>query len=535
MSIINESENTFPYRDSSVSSNEIPSNNQNIKLKYIVKVKRGAFWSERVMVIEENKVQYFKRSGEKRFDENIIDCNLINEENITDLKKHTVILVSKNKKFEDVKLKNDEAYIINKDGKAYCDKPNLTDFIKDFKLAQAKIISNSKFGRSAEKISKIMEKEKNLKKSLSIDLSTDSEFKLTSEEVDNYYLDSQKEYEGIQIKYKNINQTSNFIESSKNESKESFHCMRIEKVISNSLDVPLTEIFKTFLNQNFDSTINFNSSEISTNTNLDYLNCIFNKKSDFLNEKISITDQIQSNNLESIKKDKKGNLVLETLCLLSLNLFFKGFDNNFLLINGITFIFLIILIFLNKPLILKKDQLYHHNNAIVKITNFLNFSFTDIVEFFSSSKKTKDFMENLYSIDDYNKEALKLTFMEGSKEIVLNIKRLAVKRKNLFLIGEFITNDLIKLTSIECFNEYYCKISVFLSMDSCNKHCVPEVFISNTLNSINMILAYFNKREFNELTKNLNSIEINNLLLRSNSTVEKAKSTGKKISIYDFK
>jgi hypothetical protein len=81
-------------------------------LSFTVKIKRGIAWSVRRIELDREKVKYFNpKDNELRFSERIDDCNLI-EKHSDNIKKYSLKLVSKTKKFDDVKISCDDKEVL---------------------------------------------------------------------------------------------------------------------------------------------------------------------------------------------------------------------------------------------------------------------------------------------------------------------------------------------------------------------------------------------------------------------------------------
>jgi hypothetical protein len=96
----------------SQSSNQILGKGAVNSLSFTVKIKRGIAWSVRRIELDREKVRYFNpKDNELRFDQRIDDCNLI-EKHSDNIKKYSLKLVSKTKKFDDVKISCDDKEVL---------------------------------------------------------------------------------------------------------------------------------------------------------------------------------------------------------------------------------------------------------------------------------------------------------------------------------------------------------------------------------------------------------------------------------------
>jgi hypothetical protein len=81
-------------------------------LSFTVKIKRGIAWSVRRVELDRERFRYFNpKDNELRFNEKIDDCNLI-EKHTDNIKKYSLKLISKTKKFDDVKISSDDKEVL---------------------------------------------------------------------------------------------------------------------------------------------------------------------------------------------------------------------------------------------------------------------------------------------------------------------------------------------------------------------------------------------------------------------------------------
>lgn len=542
-------------------------------LKFLVKLKRGAFWSERILVLTDTKLMYFKRDGEKRFDEDLSSCKISSEQFSGELKKHTIIISSTNNKFEDIKLINDESNMSSNNGVVTLIKPGLSDFVKEFNQIKMSSVDKEEKLRNTEKFSTQKVNREDISKKLAFSESktekTDNEsnFDLSASNVnDNLLLKSITPVKHISssavlgnqnnesndiIDKSNViineNTMSNQKVSSQNTSTSThIHHMKMDKVIYNSVDIPLTEIFKTFICEPDICNDSMYGSKISSNFNLDLMAKL--PKYDEISNLTVISEMEKNINEISANENKnyKSSLVLISGIMLHYLLTTVYFKKPLELFNiyeldkmtvivSMLLVILLYKIFFSKYNELetrstnelykeyKESAIHFSNDATIKASYYYPHSFNTLVDFFKSYHNTKEYMKNLEQIDDTKKEeGLIYSMNNGSKDKIIKfkVKRIAIKRNSLFIIAEYVNNDLLKMTTVEKVlrneeneneNEIsFCKVSMFIPINVIIKHKIPETFIYNSLESLQIIEQIFLKNNFNSLPSDLNQITILN-------------------------
>lgn len=296
-------------------------NFSNIKEKvkiFSIKVKRGIFWSERIACIKNNMFVYYNYSGEKRFEHAISDCVLKIVSSINS-KEAEGVLLSKSKKFTEIRIKDGIKYdkkinnglrgilieleikkeelnrysrliekrisidALNKDfdnlNSVRCSDSNVTDLVgfKEY---------TSNFNKITDKI--INDSFKNDKKISENDSLYEDCLEINNLEDKNCFKESKTSIDisnniNIDVNYNekvNINacNSNNKINMLNNEDtkKKSFLCVSIPKAIFKSNDVPITEIYKSCINEPELKVINKDNSRISFNRSIECLNNFHN-------------------------------------------------------------------------------------------------------------------------------------------------------------------------------------------------------------------------------------------------------------------
>ena len=543
-----------------------------IFLKFLVKLKRGAFWSERILVLTEKKLMYFKKDGEKRFDEDISSCKISSEQFSNEIKKHTIIISSTNSKFDDIKLINDESNMSSTNGVVSLIKPGLSDFIKEFNTLKNNSNNKEEKIRNTEKFStqKINRDEisKKLEFSESKIETTDNEsnFDLTNSKKDDNIINSKSEIltpinhisSSALINSKNnetdIIDSNNLVLLEKNQSNSKvntqtasthIHHMKMDKVIYNSSEIPLTEILKTFICEPEICCDAFFGSKITSNFNLDLLRKIPKPyELSYLTEISNIEEQINDVSLNE-NKNHKSSLIL-IISILSYNLISSlNFNNNDfnlytfvtenLLNISILLFALIVFLFFSKSNELevrsvgemckeyKEKSLHFSTDSTLKVSYYFQHSFNTLVDFFKSYQNTKEYMKNIENIDDSKKEeGLIYVMNNGTKDKVVRfkVKRIAIKRNSLFIIAEYVNNDLLKMIVVEKVSRNeetetnqeinFSKVSVFIPVNVTLKHKIPETFIHNSIESLHLVDQLFLRNNMNSIPQDLNQLLILN-------------------------
>ena len=592
-------ENTNKKLKNEGEENKEEKSNKNFKAKYFIKVKRGAFWSERIVVLNENLIQYFKSEGEKRFEEKLITCNLEKEENSKDPLKHLIVLTSKKDAFEDVKLMNSDKNFEKKNGKVTKTRAGLEEFIFDFNDLTKRIIGEKAKLRNTinetkekEKIEKVMkEKENENEKSVkdenvksitqssqieSIPLTTESVILHKEETIDSNANANDGADATQEADYTDISLKAEKKPSHQNQNK--VFCMKVEKVVNDSIKIPLTEILKTLVNEPEEEFKYVNNVRISSNHSLNDLN-YFTTIVENYNKPIVEKHNEECLELLAEQQNETRNIfIISFLCFLYLLIFQLDFSNNelgeeshtnpsfssitekgnFLMSNHLKLIFLLVAFifsfislfifrgktreeleskqFMYKPVYSSIDS-----NSVIKLTSFINENFKDTIEFFSNSKYSKEYLKNLdnISIGETEKDGLEYSFTENSSKISyidgksvmkslfgekeknkdsklnFKVKRLALKRKDLFIIGEFAGNNLLKLTCVESAGEgvEFCKVSVFIPLRTVIKNELSEVILNSLIDSLDLVLNFFQNKNFNETISSPGVLEMNNFFL----------------------
>lgn len=378
-------------------------------------------------------------------------------------------------------------------------------------------------------------------------------------------------------------------------------CMTLENIINNSIKVPLTEIYKTLINEKEESFSYYNNSRISSNKNLESLNNLTTLIDYHHQKKLKLTNELILHNSKQTNFLIEDNLILLFGCLLiSLSFCLR---NNDIFMPSISLIalslaFILLCIIINKKRMsnintssansnvkglfstkLSSDLLKKKisPNSIIKLSSFINEEAKEVSNLFSNGKLAKEYSKYLISVNDSSEGGLEYTyqntFVEGEEgETKIVIKRLALKRKNLFLIGEFIKDDLLKLIAIESYetpeniektsildtstlnttttsingeNESdITKVSIYLSLDTVFKNNLPDTIEASFLESLDLVYNYFNLRNFNEIITNSNVLELNNALIRealidsnekNNKNIRSVSQIIDRSSLYEFK
>lgn len=545
-----------------------------IFLKFLVKLKRGAFWSERILVLTDKKLMYFKKDGEKRFDEDISSCKISSEQFSNEIKKHTITISSTNNKFDDIKLINDESNMSSTNGVVSLIKPGLSDFIKEFNALKNNSNNKEEKIRNTEKFSTQKINRDDISKKLEFSESkietTDNEsnFDLTNSKKVDTITNSKNEIltptnhisSSAIINSKNyetdIIDSSNLVSLEKNQSNSKansqststhIHHMKMDKVIYNSSEIPLTEILKTFICEPEICCGSLFGSKITSNFNLDLLRKIPKPyELSYLSEISNIEEQINDVSSNENKNHKSSLIliisILSYYLISSLNFNNNDFNlytfvaENLLNICILLFALIIFLFFSSSSQLevrtvgemckeYKEKSLHFSTDSTLKVSYYFQHSFNTLVDFFKSYQNTKEYMKNIENIDDSKKEeGLIYVMNNGTKDKVVRfkVKRIAIKRNSLFIIAEYVNNDLLKMIVVEKVSRNeekennqeqeinFSKVSVFIPVNVTLKHKIPETYIHNSIESLHLVDQLFLRNNMNSIPQDLNQLLILN-------------------------
>ena len=288
--------------------------------------------------------------------------------------------------------------------------------------------------------------------------------------------------------------------------KISFLCINIEKVLYNSIKIPLLEILKSLLNENLIYSIVNDYSTISINENSDLFSYFRDK----------------SNKDENIFIDKKLNtfhsIYLVTLIVLINLLFNIVYDDkslyNLFILSCLFILLLLIIITSNRKIKFNTKEIKPSNTSILKSSVLINVNAKDVYKVLSNNTSINEFLKNLTSFSS-SEGIMKYNFSDQNNvNFELKVKRLGMKRNKFYIIAEFIEEDLFKMILIESpvinnniseETDYsYCKVSVFLNLSLYGKYSIPNFIFFNQISFTNKLYSHFSTKNM-ELSSYFNN------------------------------
>lgn len=501
---------------------------------YDIKVKRGLFWSDRLMIIANNKVTYFNYKFEKRYEEEIHLINILSEENPKSPLEHVVVLSNKKNEYT-LSIKNNIG-VYN----SSCSKKGVKGFLKEIRTwerssnVKGLIINKDEYGKINKSVKSL--------ESASVyeECNMDNPMNLQTDEIEK---DNQ---EG------NKTNKENHTKNNVNHKKIEFMCISIESAIINSINIPMTEILKSLLNQKYICFISDSLSSIFTTISMrDYIKLFKENRSlnETTNDEDNENDENDKNNESDYEKSHKTSISLSYIPLLILyylificgtyDIFFNRRNESiqFLIILYIVFIlstgvYIKRLHLKNKKLNVKTSTDKHissYNNImyeelkweVVKTIIYLNVNFKDCFTYIKSNKNINKLFANLKHIE--NNKYMNYIFNKHTDGVFqLTTTRLAIKKSNFYIISEFEmkSKSLIRLILIE--NEVFsvddskkerkfCRVSQFLCIGNMVNSSFPQYVMADYVHFLtNLSLSFIdynesssNKEDFLQIDKNI--------------------------------